>query len=80
MHREMHQFLPCKQKNNNYIMKNFMHSIFASVKRCKVWIVTVFITYSVSCLTIITVAHDEDFAHRSDRIIEMSDGKIISHQ
>jgi len=29
--------------------------------------------------TIIAVTHDEDFAHRSDRIIEMSDGKII-HQ
>jgi len=29
--------------------------------------------------TIITVTHDEDFAHRSDRIIEMSDGEIIRH-
>lgn len=28
--------------------------------------------------TIIAVTHDEDFARRSDRIIEMSDGKIIS--
>lgn len=27
--------------------------------------------------TIITVTHDEDFAHRSDRIIEMADGEII---
>ncbi len=27
--------------------------------------------------TIITVTHDEDFAHKSDRIIEMSDGAII---
>jgi lipoprotein-releasing system ATP-binding protein len=30
--------------------------------------------------TIITVTHDEDFAHRSDRIIEMSDGQIIKHK
>ena len=29
--------------------------------------------------TIITVTHDEDFARRSDRIIEMADGAIISH-
>jgi len=29
--------------------------------------------------TIITVTHDEDFAHRSDRIIEMADGVITSH-
>ena len=29
--------------------------------------------------TIITVTHDEDFAHRSDRIIEMSDGQIVKH-
>lgn len=28
--------------------------------------------------TIITVTHDEDFARRSDRIIEMSDGRIIN--
>jgi len=28
--------------------------------------------------TIITVTHDEDFAHKSDRIIEMSDGEIIA--
>lgn len=28
--------------------------------------------------TIISVTHDEDFAHRSDRIIEMADGVIIS--
>jgi lipoprotein-releasing system ATP-binding protein len=28
--------------------------------------------------TIITVTHDTDFAKKSDRIIEMSDGKIIS--
>ena len=28
--------------------------------------------------TIIAVTHDNDFAQRSDRIIEMSDGKIIS--
>jgi lipoprotein-releasing system ATP-binding protein len=28
--------------------------------------------------TIITVTHDEDFARKSDRIIEMSDGKIIN--
>ncbi len=27
--------------------------------------------------TIITVTHDEDFAHKSDRIIEMSDGVIV---
>lgn len=27
--------------------------------------------------TIITVTHDEDFAHKSDRIIEMGDGVII---
>lgn len=29
--------------------------------------------------TIITVTHDEDFAQRSDRIIEMADGEIKSH-
>src|SRR4051812_45200753 len=29
--------------------------------------------------TIITVTHDEDFAGRSDRIIEMADGEIRSH-
>lgn len=29
--------------------------------------------------TIITVTHDEDFAKRSDRIIEMADGAIKSH-
>ncbi|MFY0252530.1 ABC transporter ATP-binding protein [Chitinophaga sp. 30R24] len=29
--------------------------------------------------TIITVTHDNDFAHKSDRIIEMMDGHIISH-
>jgi lipoprotein-releasing system ATP-binding protein len=29
--------------------------------------------------TIIAVTHDEDFARKSDRIIEMSDGAIISH-
>jgi len=29
--------------------------------------------------TIITVTHDNDFASRSSRIIEMRDGKIISH-
>ncbi|MBS1688648.1 MAG: ATP-binding protein, partial [Bacteroidetes bacterium] len=29
--------------------------------------------------TIITVTHDEDFAHKSDRIIEMADGEILSH-
>ncbi len=29
--------------------------------------------------TIITVTHDEDFAQRSDRIIEMTDGEISSH-
>lgn len=28
--------------------------------------------------TIIAVTHDEEFARRSDRIVEMSDGKIIS--
>lgn len=28
--------------------------------------------------TIITVTHDDDFAHKSDRIIEMSDGTIIA--
>ena len=28
--------------------------------------------------TIITVTHDEDFAHKSDRIIEMADGEILS--
>ena len=28
--------------------------------------------------TIIAVTHDEDFAHKSDRIIEMKDGRIIS--
>ncbi len=29
--------------------------------------------------TLITVTHDEDFAKRSDRIIEMADGEIYSH-
>jgi lipoprotein-releasing system ATP-binding protein len=29
--------------------------------------------------TIITVTHDEDFAHNSDRIIELSDGCIVKH-
>ena len=29
--------------------------------------------------TLITVTHDEDFAKRSDRIIEMADGEITSH-
>ena len=29
--------------------------------------------------TIITVTHDEDFAKRSDRIIEMADGEIKNH-
>lgn len=29
--------------------------------------------------TIITVTHDEDFAKRSDRTIEMADGEIKSH-
>ncbi len=29
--------------------------------------------------TIITVTHDEDFAKRSDRIIEMADGQITDH-
>jgi len=29
--------------------------------------------------TIITVTHDDDFAKRSDRIIEMADGEIKSH-
>jgi lipoprotein-releasing system ATP-binding protein len=28
--------------------------------------------------TIIAVTHDEDFAHKSDRIIEMKDGRIVS--
>ena len=28
--------------------------------------------------TIITVTHDEDFAHKSDRIIEMADGEVVS--
>ena len=29
--------------------------------------------------TLITVTHDEDFAKRSDRIIEMADGEITNH-
>jgi lipoprotein-releasing system ATP-binding protein len=29
--------------------------------------------------TIIAVTHDEEFAHKSDRVVEMSDGKIIRH-
>ena len=29
--------------------------------------------------TIISVTHDEEFAHNSDRIIEMKDGEIIKH-
>jgi len=28
--------------------------------------------------TIIAVTHDEEFAHRSDRIVEMSDGRIVN--
>jgi lipoprotein-releasing system ATP-binding protein len=28
--------------------------------------------------TIVAVTHDEEFARRTDRVIEMSDGKIIS--
>jgi len=27
--------------------------------------------------TIIAVTHDEDFARKSDRIVEMSDGRIV---
>ena len=30
--------------------------------------------------TIITVTHDEDFAHKSDRIIEMADGEILKNK
>lgn len=30
--------------------------------------------------TIIAVTHDEEFARKSDRIVEMSDGKIVSKQ
>jgi lipoprotein-releasing system ATP-binding protein len=30
--------------------------------------------------TIITVTHDEDFAHKSDRIIDLSDGEIVRYQ
>jgi lipoprotein-releasing system ATP-binding protein len=29
--------------------------------------------------TIIAVTHDEEFARRTDRVVEMSDGKIITH-
>ncbi len=29
--------------------------------------------------TLITVTHDEDFARKSDRIVEMADGEITSH-
>lgn len=29
--------------------------------------------------TLVTVTHDEDFARKSDRIIEMTDGEITSH-
>lgn len=29
--------------------------------------------------TIVTVTHDEDFARKSDRIVEMADGEILSH-
>jgi len=29
--------------------------------------------------TLITVTHDEDFASKSDRIIEMADGAIVHH-
>ncbi|TDW96423.1 ABC transporter ATP-binding protein [Dinghuibacter silviterrae] len=29
--------------------------------------------------TIITVTHDDDFAHRSDRVIELSDGHLVRH-
>jgi lipoprotein-releasing system ATP-binding protein len=29
--------------------------------------------------TIITVTHDEDFAKKSDRTVEMADGVILSH-
>jgi lipoprotein-releasing system ATP-binding protein len=34
---------------------------------------------SVYNQTIIAVTHDNDFANQSDRTIEMSDGKIVSH-
>ncbi|MCW5910093.1 MAG: ABC transporter ATP-binding protein [Cyclobacteriaceae bacterium] len=34
---------------------------------------------SVYKQTIIAVTHDEEFARQTDRIVEMSDGKIISH-
>ena len=29
--------------------------------------------------SLLVVTHDEDFAHRTDRIIEMGDGKILDH-
>ena len=32
---------------------------------------------SISGQSLLVVTHDEDFAHRSDRIIEMADGRII---
>jgi uncharacterized membrane protein SpoIIM required for sporulation len=38
-------------------MKNFIHSVFLSVKYCKVWIVSVFITYCVSCLIGLILVH-----------------------
>jgi lipoprotein-releasing system ATP-binding protein len=28
--------------------------------------------------TIITVTHDDDFAHKSDRIIELGDGRLLN--
>ena len=28
-------------------------------------------------LSLLVVTHDQDFAHRTDRIIEMGDGKIL---
>lgn len=33
----------------------------------------------VEKLTLLVVTHDNDFAQKTDRIIEMADGKIISH-
>ena len=31
-------------------------------------------------LSLLIVTHDDDFAHRTDRIIEMGDGEIINHK
>jgi len=38
-------------------MKNLIHSVFLAVSRCRVWILTIFLTYCMSCLTGIVMVH-----------------------